>query len=85
MATPMSSFKWYDNSALNIQAEIPEVQNKALFMVVSSFDKGPEDLREVEGNEFDSLYGTVLFSKHGQNGIQAKHIIDAVVDCLLSV
>ena len=77
MATPMSSFKWYDNSALNIQAEIPEVQNKALFMVVSSFDKGPEDLREVEGNEFDSLYGTVLFSKHGQNGIQAKHIIDA--------
>ena len=77
MATPMSSFKWYDNSALQIQTEIPEVQNKALFMVVSSFDKGPEDLREVEGNEFDSLYGTVLFSKHGQNGIQAKHIIDA--------
>jgi hypothetical protein len=77
MATPTSTFNWYDNSALNTDSSIPEVENKALFFVVSSFDKGPEDLREVEGTDFDSLYGTVLFSKHGQNGIQAKHIIDA--------
>ena len=67
--TPGTKVNWYDNSALTIAEEIPDIQNKALFMVVSSFDKGPEDLREVYGNEFVSLYGNPLFSKHGQNGI----------------
>lgn len=77
MATPISTFNWYDNSAYQTPVETPDIQNKALFFVVSSFDKGPENLREVEGAEFDKLYGTVLYSRHGQNGIQAKHIIDA--------
>lgn len=77
MATPMSTFNWYDNSAFKAAEELPDVQNKALFFVVSSFDKGPENLREVEGAEFDKLYGTVLYARHGQNGIQAKNIINA--------
>ena len=44
---------------------------------VSSFDKGPEDLREIDSGDFKDYYGTPTFDKHGQNGIQAQRIIDA--------
>ena len=74
---PDTLFNIIDQSALNTTTPATTVDNSARFLVVSSFDKGPEDFREVKGSDFVKLYGIPLFSKHGQNGIQAKRIIDA--------
>lgn len=68
---------WHDNSGIREAQEIPSIVNRPLFMVVSSFDKGPEKLMEVEGEDFNKLFGTVYYAKHGQNGIQAQNIINA--------
>ena len=54
------------------------MDNKALFMIASSFDKGPEEMTRVSGDTFYSLYGTdIRFSRHGQIAIEAAAIIDA--------
>lgn len=74
---PGTIVNWHDQSFRNQETPIQDIDNKALFMVVSSFDKGPEKLMEVEGEEFNKLFGKMLFSKHGQNAIQAQRIIDA--------
>lgn len=74
---PTTIFNWIDQSGLNLPQEVPELDTTACFMCVSSFDKGPEKLMEISGTEFESLFGTVEFSKHGQAGIQTKRIIDA--------
>lgn len=74
---PGTKFNWYDQSEFVQQTEPASIDNKPLFMVVSSFDKGPEELIEVVGEEFAQLYGKMYFDKHGQNAIQAQRIIDA--------
>ena len=74
---PATIVNWHDNSEIKNTQTTKSVDNKALFAVVSSFDKGPEDLMEVEGEEFNELFGTMSFDKHGQNAIQAQRIIDA--------
>ena len=74
---PGTKFNWYDQSEFVQQVEPASIDNKPLFMVVSSFDKGPEDLIEVVGDEFAQLYGKMYFDKHGQNAIQAQRIINA--------
>lgn len=74
---PGTIVNWYDQSELSQTTTTDSVDNKSLFMVVSSFDKGPEDLMEVEGTDFAKLFGKMYFSKHGQNAIQAQNIIDA--------
>lgn len=74
---PGSNFNIIDQS----QDESPQsplnLIERPLFMVVSSTDKGPEDLMEIYGEDFRNLFGTLTFKKHGQNGIQAQNIIDA--------
>lgn len=74
---PATIVNWHDNSEINTAQATSTVDNKALFAVVSSFDKGPEDLMEVEGEQFNELFGTMSFEKHGQNAIQAQRIINA--------
>lgn len=74
---PGTIVNWYDNSEIAQANTIADIDNKPLFMVVSSFDKGPEELIEVYGEDFNKLYGTMYFEKHGQNAIQAQRIIDA--------
>ena len=74
---PTTIFNWIDQSGLNLPQEVPELDTTACFMCVSSFDKGPEKLMEISGTEFESLFGTPEFSKHGQAAIQTKRIIDA--------
>ena len=74
---PGTIFNWYDLSAIE---SIPSAvaDNSPLFLTASSFDKGPEDMRVVSGNEFYRLYGNNPdFDKHGQPAIQAARIIDA--------
>ena len=74
---PGTIVNWYDQSEFQTENTIADIDNSPLFMVVSSFDKGPEELMEVSGEEFNSLFGTMYFDKHGQNAIQAQRIINA--------
>lgn len=74
---PGTIVNWYDQSEFQTENTIANIDNSPLFMVVSSFDKGPEELMEVSGEEFNSLFGTMYFDKHGQNAIQAQRIINA--------
>ena len=55
------------------------VDNSPLYLTVSSFDRGPEDLRVVKNaNDFYALYGQKMnFAKHGQPAIQAANDIMA--------
>lgn len=75
MKRPGTEFELIDNTGTVEQ--IVEREIRPLMLAVSSFDKGPEDLRIVSGQTFYSLYGTdISYKKHGQPAIQAAHIID---------
>lgn len=77
MAVPMTKVNWFDNSAIQVTQNIPELDTRPLFFVVSSFDKGTEDLNVISGQDFYNMYGVPLFANHGQNGIQAQRLINA--------
>lgn len=73
---PSTTVKWYDQSAFE-QNTPNEIDNSPLFLVFSSFDRGPEDLRVTSGQEFFKLYGEKMnFERHGQPAIQAANIIN---------
>ena len=78
MAYAGTKVEWVDQSQIVVQNTIDNTYDRPpLFMTVSSFDRGPEDIREVEGEEFYSLYGsTMSFARHGQPAIQAANIIN---------
>lgn len=65
-----------DESAMQEPQE-PVVDNSPLYLAVSSFDRGPEDLRIVTSvSDFQNLYGSTMnFAKHGQPAIQAANDI----------
>ena len=74
---PGTIFKWHDQSAIASTEPAVVVENRPLFLAASSFDRGPEEMKIVNANNFRSLYGTKLsFEKHGQAAIQVKNIID---------
>lgn len=73
---PGTIVNWHDQSVIT-DTTVTTVDNSPLFLVGSSFDKGPEDLRVVSGTKFYDLYGTTMsFEKHGQPAIQAANIIN---------
>jgi hypothetical protein len=73
---PGTIVNWHDQSVIT-DTTVSTVDNSPLFLVGSSFDKGPEDLRVVSGTKFYDLYGTTMsFEKHGQPAIQAANIIN---------
>lgn len=77
MAT--TTINYIDNSDIGIPVENNSNPNSPLFIVASTFDKGPEDLRIVEGDEFYDLYandGKVHFAKHGEANLHCRQIID---------
>jgi len=68
--------KWHDNSGIEI-ATSPQNTTAPLLMQVFSADKGTESFVEISGTDFNAMYGTMDFFKHGQSAIQAQRIIDA--------
>ena len=70
-------FNWHDNSGFEVGTDVVDTTNRPLFMVVNSFDKGPEKLMEVDATTFNTLFGTMSYERHGQASIQAQKIIDA--------
>ena len=66
---PGTQLNIIDNSYIVPEPDAMDNTLRPLFMLVSSFDKGPEDLRVVTGTEFYSLYGDQMsFVRHGQGG-----------------
>lgn len=74
---PATIFNWHDQSQIQTASTSTVIDNSPLLMQVFSADKGTEDLIEISGTDFDAMYGTMSFTKHGQSAIQAKAIIDA--------
>jgi hypothetical protein len=70
-------FNWHDNSGFEVGTDVVDTTNRPLFMVVNSFDKGPEKLMEVDATTFNTLFGNMSYERHGQASIQAQKIIDA--------
>lgn len=70
-------FNWFDNSGFDVGVAVPDAISRPLFMVVNSFDKGPEKLMEVDATTFNTLFGRMSYDRHGQGAIQAQKIIDA--------
>ena len=74
---PGTIVNWHDMSGIT-SSVVETIDNSPLYLHLSSFDKGPEDLRVVKGQQFYKLYGNKMnFDKHGQPAIQAANIIDA--------
>lgn len=73
---PATIFRLHDNSGIEITTS-PQNITAPLFMQVFSADKGTEDFVEISGTDFNAMYGTMDFFKHGQSAIQAQRIIDA--------
>lgn len=77
MNYPGSIFELVDQSQYE-PIPIQETSIKPLFMTAFTSDKGPEDFRVVEGEDFFKLYGdNISFEKHGQPLLQAANIINA--------
>jgi hypothetical protein len=74
---PGTIFNWHDESQFTTPTQVADVYDRPLFMVVSAFDKGTEDLIEIDGTDFANMYGTMSFEKYGQPSIQAQNIINA--------
>lgn len=72
---PDTIFEYIDQSAIT---KVPtELVVAPSYLMVSSTEKGPEELREVTGKDFYKLYGNeISFVKHGQPLVQAAHVID---------
>ena len=74
---PCTKINWIDQTIEN-NNQPAQLDNRALFLTASSFEKGPEGLTRVYGKKFYDLFGyNNRFSKHGQAAIQASKIIDA--------
>ena len=73
---PGTIYNWHDQSVIENVA-IDTVDNSPLFFTVSSFERGPEDLRVVSGQDFYKLYGSKMdFTRHGQPALQAANMIN---------
>ena len=71
---PGNEFTIVDQSGQYLTTETPEMA--PLLLTASSFDKGPENLLEVSGDDFFRLFGeNISFEKHGQPAIQAANVI----------
>lgn len=74
---PDTIIKWHDNSGIQTAVEPDYYENAPLYIVASSFDRGPEDIRVVYGQNFFDLYGSKMnFAKHGQPALQAANDIN---------
>lgn len=72
---PDTIFDYIDQS--NITKVPTELVMAPNYLVCSSTEKGPEDIREITGKDFYKLYGNeISFAKHGQPLVQAAHVID---------
>lgn len=76
MQYPGTIDRWYDQSGIQPR-EIVDTAPRQLFLTAAAFDRGPEKITIVHGEDFYKLYGSSInFAKYGQAAIQAANIID---------
>lgn len=76
MQYPGTVDKWYDHSGIQVPTPV-DVSPRPLFLTAAAFDRGPEKITRVYGEDFYKLYGySIDFAKYGQAAIQAANIID---------
>lgn len=76
MQYPGTIDKWFDHSGIQAH-EAVEVSPRPLLLHAAAFERGPEKLMRVHGEEFYKLFGYYIdVEKYGQAGIQAANIID---------
>lgn len=82
MRKPNTNFKWVDQAGST--TDVPVLEVRPLFLTASSFDKGPEEVIRVYGNDFYKLFGQhISFARHGQAAIQAANAIDNGAELLI--
>lgn len=83
MQYPGTIDKWYDHSGITAH-ETVEISPRPLMLHAAAFERGPEKLMRVHGEEFYKLFGYYIdVEKYGQAGIQAANIIDNGGELLL--
>lgn len=76
MQYPGTIDKWFDHSGIQAPT-IVEIAPRPLMLHAAAFERGPEKLMRVYGEEFYKLFGYFIdVDKYGQAGIQAANIID---------
>lgn len=71
---PGTEFNLVDQSGQYINIETKELS--PLFLTAASFDKGTEEMIELQGDDFFKMFGEdISFEKHGQPALQAANII----------
>lgn len=83
MQYPGTIDRWYDHSGIKAH-EIAEITPRPLMLHACAFERGPEKLMRVHGEDFYKLFGYYIdVDKYGQAGIQAANIIDNGGELLL--
>lgn len=73
-----SQFRWHDNSNIIKPTTVNMLdQDRPLFIMAFSTNKGTEKLTPIYGDNYKLMYGDNEFSAHGQPAIEAQQIIDA--------
>ena len=83
MREPSTNITWKDLSGTRSSSSSDSVI-RPLLLAASSFDKGPEEMITVSGDQFYNLFGyDISYAKHGQPAIQAANSIDAGAELLI--
>lgn len=76
MQYPGTIDNWFDQSGITAQPAA-EVTPRPLMLTAAAFDRGPEKITKVYGQNFYKLFGYYIdFDKYGQAAIQAANAID---------
>ena len=83
MQYPGTIDNWIDQSGIQTQPAV-EISPRPLLLTAAAFDRGPEKLTRVHGEDFYKMYGYFIdFEKYGQAAIQAANIINNGGELLL--
>lgn len=83
MREPSTNITWKDLSG-TVATSSTDAVVRPLLLTAASFDKGPEEMVTVHGDQFYNLFGyDISYAKHGQPAIQAAASIDAGAELLI--
>lgn len=83
MQYPGTVDKWFDHSGITIQP-IVDTATRPLMLAAAAFDRGPEKITRVYGEDFFKLYGYYIdFEKYGQAALQCANIISSGGELML--
>lgn len=72
-----TQFNYYDLSQITEVENVVVTDNAPVILACFGADKGTEDMFDLSGNDFISMFGAPSFKNYGQVSIQAREVIDA--------